>query len=406
MEENESKQGQDYAQDLKIQSKIEEAIELAILQNKETVSLDDGRSIIVLKIVMGKERGTYDVFFADRNLVTVKRDNMGKLNFQGYKLDLSKLQNRYNAEKMRIILIETQREKRSITRQVEKGRENRDILPKEKQPDALRIEMEKKIANGQAKPMEIDRETSSTENMRMFIKRAWGVSAKEVYRVQGKDPHSFKYVVKTGNTKKPYEEIDLSHQREGRNSMQQITVMENGQFKKRTVSSLLLKGDYGIATAIPTSVASDNKTTYLVARTPKGKYIGIAAGEKQGVNRNTSSNRTQKDFMSRENSVYDLEDVIMAAELGEKIYGLNKDGKLTTEEVELVRRLKEERGMTDTEVVNTINAVGLLRKMGYDTSEIRRMMENANDAPKNKEETKKLAEDEEEYVGYGQRRPH
>ena len=188
--------------------------------------------------------------------------------------------------------------------------------------------------------------------------------------------------------------------------MQQITVMENGQFKKRTVSSLLLKGDYGIATAIPTSVASDNKTTYLVARTPKGKYIGIAAGEKQGVNRNTSSNRTQKDFMSRENSVYDLEDVIMAAELGEKIYGLNKDGKLTTEEVELVRRLKEERGMTDTEVVNTINAVGLLRKMGYDTSEIRRMMENANDAPKNKEETKKLAEDEEEYVGYGQRRPH
>lgn len=378
MEENDK--GLDYAQDLKIQSKIEEAIELAILQNKETITLDDGRSIIILKVVMEKERDTYDVFLGNRNLTTAKRDRNGKISYQGYKLDLNKLQKRYNAERMQIISTDEQREKRKITNQVEKGKPNKDILPKDKQPEALKIEMEQKIKNGNAVQLEIDREISSTENMAMFVERAWGISAKEIYAVKGNDSHSFKYVAKTSNKENPYEEIDLSHQREGRNSSQKIFVMDNGQVKQKTVDSLLIKGNYAIATDVPDSVMGDTQKTYLVARTPNGKYLGMAVGQKQGINRNTSGDSIQKDFMSRENSVYDLEDIIDSALLAEKIYGFNKDGKLTTKEVEFVRKLKFDRNMDDEEVINTVNAISFLREKGYEPQEIKDILEKSEEA--------------------------
>lgn len=395
MEENESKQGLDYAQELKVQAKIEEAIELAILQNKERVSLDDGKSIIVLKIVMGKEKGTYDVFFGDRSLVTAKRDSSGKVRYQGYKLDLNKVQNNYNAEKMRIVATEEQRQQRNIERQVERGKDNKNILPKERRQDALQLEMEQKIKNGNAQQLEIDREVSTTENMRMFVERAWGISAKEIYRIKGNDSHSFKYVAKTGDSKKPYQEINVSHYNEGKNSMQQIWVMEDGQLKKKQVESLLLKGNYAIGTDVATNVMSENTKTYLIQRTPRGQYIGIAVGQKQGVNRNTSGDSIQKDFMSRENSIYDLEDIIASALLAEKINGFNKDGKLTTKEVEIVRRLKFDRNMDDSQVINTVKAICFLREKGYEPQEIKGIMEKVDGAIEKieKGEVKKLVEE-------------
>lgn len=397
MEENESKQGQDLAQDLKIQFKIEEAIELAIFQNKETVTLEDGKTIIVLRVVMGKERDTYDVFFdEDSILVTAKRDSSGKISYQGYKLDLlNKMQKRYNVERMRIVATEEQRQKRKIEKLVEKGKDYKDILPKGRQQQALNLEMDKKIKNGNAQQLEIDREVSTTENMRMFVQRAWGISAKEIYRVKGNDSHSFKYVAKTGNSKKPYQEIELSHFNEGRNSMQKIWVMEDGTLKQKTVDSLPIKGNCGIATDVADSVISQNTRTYLIQRTPRGQYIGIAVGQKQGVNRNTSGDSTQKDIMSRENSIYDLEDVIAAALLAEKIYGFNKDGKLTTKEVEIVRRLKFDRNMDDNEVANTVKAVCFLREKGFEPQEIKDIMEKVDGAIEKieKGEVKKLQEE-------------
>lgn len=421
MEENESKQGQDYAQDLKIQSKIEEAIELAILQDKETISLDDGQSIIVLKVVMGKERDSYDVFLGNRNLVTAKRDSDGKISYQGYKIDLNKLQNRFNAEQIRIIETGKQREQRELKEKVEEGKK----VPKAKQSEALKFEMEQKIKTGEAVQLDSDREISSTENMRMFVKRAWRISSEEIYRVKGNDAHSFKYVAKTGNSEKPYQEIDLSHHREGTNSMQKIWIMEDGKLKEKTVDSMLLKGNYAIATDIADNTLTGHTRTYLAARTPNGKYIAIATGQKKGVHRNTSSDSIQKDFMSRENSVYDLNDIIESALLAEKIYGFNKDGKLTAKEIEIVRRFKFDKNMDDKEVINIINAISLLREMGYEHNEIKDIIDDVKDAPESKEATLKLAEDvekenkkvkpvqgdaeqgdEEEYVGYGQKRPH
>ena len=421
MEENESKQEMDYAQDLKIQAKIEEAIELAILQNKETISLDDGKSIIVLRVVMGKERDSYDVFLGNKNLVTVKRDSNGKISYQGYKLDLNKLQNKHNADQIRIVETAKQREQMKLKKQVSKGSE----VPKTKQSEALKIEMEQKIKSGKAVQMDSDREVSTTENMRMFVQRAFRVSAQEIYRVQGNDSHSFKYVAKTSNPDKPYEEIDLSHHREGTNSMQKIWIMEDGKLKEKTVDSMLLKGNYAIATDVADNTLTGHTRTYLAARTPNGKYIAIAAGQKQGVHRNTSGNSIQKDFMSRENTVYDLEDVVESAVLAEKIYGFNKDGKLTAKEIEIVRRFKFDKNMDDKEVVNIINAISLLREMGYEHNEIREIIDDVKDAPQSKQATIKLAQnvqnenkkvksapesdeqgDEEEYVGYGQKRPH
>ena len=51
MEEKESKQGKDLAQERKKQDKIKEAIELALLNNKGKVILDDGKSTIKLDLM-------------------------------------------------------------------------------------------------------------------------------------------------------------------------------------------------------------------------------------------------------------------------------------------------------------------------------------------------------------------
>ena len=78
-----------------------------------------------------------------------------------YKSDLlNKLQKRYNIDKMRIVATEEQREKRRIEKLVEKGKDYKDVLLKEKQHEALRLEMENKIKSGDAQQLELDREIS------------------------------------------------------------------------------------------------------------------------------------------------------------------------------------------------------------------------------------------------------
>ena len=248
--------------------------------------------------------------------------------------------------------------------------------------------IEQGLINGNAVEMEIDREISTSENMRMFVKRAWGVSADKIYRVRGKDPHSFKYVAKTYDSKKPYKQLNLSHHYEGRNSNQKIWLMDNGVLKQKAVDSLLMKGNYGIATDIPESAMSDNTRTYLAIRTPSGEYIAIAAGQKSGVNRNTTGNMIEKDYMSRENSVYDLENIILSAKLAEQIYGFNKDGKLTVNEVEFVRRLKIDKNMDDKEIIDTVDTIIALKEMGYERNEIKRIL-----SAQKKNEIEKLAKE-------------
>ena len=398
MEENESKQEKNLQADLKKQDKIKKAIEVALLNDKNKILLDDGKTIISLEIIESKTEAEkiYDIQFDDDTTIARAKKTENGIVYDYYNRDLAKKIPSFLDLNRAQIILEEIRKTDQIKDEIEEGKDPKELnLSDQDKNKALQMEMEQKIKNGNAQQLEIDREVSTTENMRMFVQRAWGISAKEIYRVKGNDSHSFKYVAKIGNSKKPYQEIELSHFNEGRNSRQKIWVMENGTLKQKTVDSLPIKGNYGIATDVADSVISQNTRTYLIQRLPSGRYIGIAVGQKQGVNRNTSGDSIQKDFMSRENSIYDLEDVIDSALLAEKIYGFNKDGKLTTKEVEIVRRLKFDRNMDDSEVVNTVKAICFLREKGYEPQEIKGIMEKADGAIEKieKGEVKKLEEE-------------
>ena len=394
MEENESKQGKDLAQEQKKQDKIKKAIEIALLNNKRKVSLDDGKSTINLELMKidtdGDEANSerFSVWIdEDTKMADVSKTKKG-IKFDYYNSGLAKrIPSNFDINRARIVAEQEQREDIIMRKSIEKGNAPKSISSDNtKQQEAMAYQIERGLATGRVTEMEINREFSESENMRMFVKRAWGISSQGIFRVLGKDTHDFKYVAKTTSGK--YQEIPLSTRSEGRNSSQSIFVMDNGTLKEKKVDSLLLKGNYGIATDLPESVASQNTKTYLVSRTPSGQYIAIAAGQKSGVNRNMSGDELQKSMMARGRSVYELEDIIEATKLAEQIYGLNKDGKLTTKEVEMVKKFQVDKNMDDKQVFEAITLVADLKDMGYECNDIKTIL-----SARNKDEIMKLAKE-------------
>lgn len=394
MEENESKQGKDLAQEQKKQDKIKEAIKLALLNNKRKVSLDDGKSTINLELMKidtdGDEANAerFSVWIdEDTKMADVSKSKKG-IKFDYYNSELAKrIPSNFDIARARIVAEEEQREDIKMRKSIEKGNAPESISSDStKQQEAMAYQIERGLATGKVTEMEVNREFSESENMRMFVKRAWGISPKNIYRVPGKKSYDFKYVAKTTSGK--YQEIPLSTQSEGKNTRQSIFVMDNGVLKEKKVDSLLLKGRYGIATDLPESATSQNTKTYLVSRTPSGQYIAIAAGQKSGVNRNMSGDELQKRMMARGRSVYELEDIIEATKLAEQIYALNKDGKLTTREVEMVKKFKIDRNMDDKEVFDAVTLVADLKDMGYECNEIKTIL-----SARSKEEIMKLAKE-------------
>lgn len=387
MAENESMQGKNLANDLSLQAKIEEAVKIAILQDKTNIILEDGRAKINLEIIKeNDEKDRYNVRLGKTNLVTASKDKNGIVKFGNYKIDLKQMQNKIDVRNIEIRMQDEARTTKKVRNAVEDGKSIEQIDEETSKGDmALQMEVEQGLKNGNVVEMEMDREFSDGENMRMFVKRGFGVDAQQIYRDQGKDPHDFKYVAKTS---KGYQEINLSNN-EGTNTKQNIWVMHNGKLEEKEVAKIEGKGSYAIATEIPTSTASDNIRTYLAVRTPGEQYIAIAAGQKRGVNRNTSGNELQKDFMTRANSVYEIEDIAESAELAKKI--LNK-GKLSAEEVEMVRKLKDDEGMSDKEIETVIDTVSILKnELGYKPNEIKEILGDVLKAPDSKEATIKLA---------------
>lgn len=394
MEENESKQGKDLAQEQKKQDKIKKAIEIALLNNKRKVSLDDGKSTINLELMKidtdGDEANSerFSVWIdEDTKMADVSKTKKG-IKFDYYNSGLAKrIPSNFDINRARIVAEERQRENIRIRKNIEKGNSPESISSDNtKQQEAMAYQIERGLATGRVTEMEINREFSESENMRMFVKRAWGISSQRIFRAPGNNSYDFKYVAKTTSGK--YQEIPLSTQSEGRNSRQSIFVMDNGTLKEKKVDSLLLKGNYGIATDLPESVASQNTKTYLVSRTPSGQYIAIAAGQKSGVNRNMSGDELQKSMMARGRSVYELEDIIEATKLAEQIYALNKDGKLTTKEVEMVKEFKIDRNMDDKEVFDAVTLVADLKDMGYECNDIKTIL-----SARSKDEIMKLAKE-------------
>lgn len=374
MEENESKQEKNLAKDLSFENKIKEAIKTAILQDKDTITLTDGRTIINIYVIKEKQQDNmYNIRVGNKNLLVATRDKSGNINFSDFKLDLGKFKQLFNTHKMQIIMSNQQREEARVEKELEKGTPAEKTTSNESlQKKSVSKVMEEKIKTGQAKEMEMDREFSDTENMRMFIKRAFGVSAQNVYRVQGDDTHDFKYVAKNSNG---YQNIKLSSKNEGRNPTQKILLLEDGKIKEKDVDSILVRGNYAIVTDNPDGILRDNTRTYLTRRTPEGDYIGIAAAQKQGVNRNTSGDKTQKDMMSRANSIYELDDIVEATKLASQIYDLTRDGKLTTREIEMVRKLRTDKGLSDQAIENVIDGVVALREMGLTCDQIKEVVQ-------------------------------
>ena len=398
MENNSSKQEKNLAKDLKKEDKIKKAIELALLNNKSKVSLEDGKSVIdlqLMKIEADTDETSAEKFSVwideDTKMADVSRSKKG-IKFDYYNSELAKkIPSNFDINKARIVIEEEQREDIRIKKGIEKGNDIENISSdKTKQQEAMTYQIERGLATGRVTEMEVNREFSESENMRMFVQRAWGISSQRIFRVPGKNTYDFKYVAKTTSGK--YKEIPLSTRSEGRNSRQSIFVMDNGILKEKKVDSLLLRGNYGIATDLPESAASQNTKTYLVSRTPSGQYIAIAAGQKSGVNRNTSGDVLQKRMMARGRSVYELEDIIEAAKMAEQIYALNKDGKLTTKEVEMVKKFKVDRNMNDQEVFDSITLVAELKDMGYECNEIKTIL-----SARNKDEIMKLAKEVEDH---------
>lgn len=380
--------------DLKKEDKIKKAIELALLNDRKTVTLDDGKSKIELDLmkietdINETNEEAYSVWIdEDTKMAEVTKSKNG-IKFNYYNSNVAKkIPSNFDMNRARIIEEEKQRENIKMKKNIEKGNALETISSdKTKQQNAMAYQIERGLKTGKVTEMEINREFSESENMKMFVKRAWGINSNNIYRVQGRNSHDFKYVAKTTSGK--YKEIPLSTKSEGRNSSQSIFVMENGTLKEKKVDSLMLKGNYGIATDLPESVASQNTKTYLVSRTPKGQYIAIATGQKSGVNRNTSGDVIQKSMMARGKSVYELEDIIEATKIAEQIYALNKDGKLTTREVEMVKKFKIDRNMNDKEIFEAVELVADLKDMGYECDEIKTIL-----SARSKEEIMKLAKE-------------
>lgn len=398
MENNSSKQEKNLAKDLKNEDKIKKAIELALLNNKNKVSLEDGKSVIdleLMKIETDTSEADAERFYVwideDTKMADVtKTKNLIKYNY--YNSGVAKrIPSYFDINRAKIIAQNEQRENIEMKKTIERGNDPKSISSdKTKQQEAMAYQIERGLATGRVTEMEVNREFSESENMRMFVQRAWGISSQRIFRVPGKNTHDFKYVAKTTSGK--YKEIPLSTRSEGRNSSQSIFVMDNGILKEKKVDSLLLRGNYGIATDLPESAASQNTKTYLVSRTPSGQYIAIAAGQKSGVNRNTSGDVLQKRMMARGRSVYELEDIIEAAKMAEQIYALNKDGKLTTKEVEMVKKFKVDRNMNDQEVFDSVTLVAELKDMGYECNEIKTIL-----SARNKDEIMKLAKEVEDH---------
>ena len=356
------------------QQEIQEKIASAIRDKKEKVNVDlYGEQVkINVRLLEGNSEYEKQYEFEEENGkvfgIAVEKDEKIKVDvdFNKEKINIHTRQDNERRE-------ERSDEKDAREHTVEKGDQG-----------ALTKEIEIGLRTGDVTKMDSDREFSSSENMRMFVKRAWGIDSKEIYRVKGKDSHDFKYVAKTGNSKEPYKEINLSSFREGHNSRQNIWILENGELKEKTVDSIMMKGNYAIATDKPDNVLSDHTKTYLLSRTYNGRYLAVAAEEKAGPNRSLKRDDKEKDLTQRSKTKWEIEDVIESAMLAEKVGALINDKKLTTDEVEMVKELKIDRNMDDEEVIDTINAVSVMKEFGYDEKHIGKALEEFKDIPKNK----------------------
>ena len=350
---------------LELQREIETEVAKAINENRSSATVgnriiliiqdpeDDPNDENILEYKAVSEQGSIEV--------TTKKDKKtGKI----LDVDVD-----FDIKTVNIILDNERRKELENNRRVEKH------LVGSRESDLLKKEVEMGLKKGDAALMDTRRENTKTETVGMFLSRAFGErDVDELYKVKGRGSHDFKYVIKKSNG--TYKTLDLSTKSEGTNTRQKIWLMKDGKLEEKTVDSLLLKGRYGIATDMPENVATSNTTSYMVQRLPNGQYLAVEMAQARGINRNTSGNLIQKELMSRSKSRRQMEDTVQEAELAKQIEPIMKDGILTTEELELVKKLKEDKNMNNSEVRMTVDTIVSLKDMGFSCDEIKPMLEN------------------------------
>lgn len=369
MEENEKNLAVD---EKRIEDIIEE-INIAILNDKDHIAIDDGRSVISINISRHLDKkDKYDVEFGGKKIATVKKGE--KIPSDSLKKEIQRYQSSFSFDKANNGL------GRNTT---EKERAN---------PESLKLEAELKQAmkEGRVTKLRGGREiTAAGEDISLMMKRMFGERAHEIYRVRDKsDSHKFKYIGKSNSGE--YFEPKGSRANEGSNSRQKCWVQNsNGVFEKKTVDDMKVYGKYVMATDIADSVVTDNTRTLVGQRTPRGEYILMPALDHRIAD--TSSNGNVKDNLARGNSIWEIDDVILAAELGNTIRGTKKDGKLSADEVEFIRKLKKE-GLADEKVKRIVNAVlivGELKDQGLNDTSIKAILDTVDSTAKQIDELKK-----------------
>ena len=404
MEENASGESKDLAIQEQIKANFEKII-TEIINNMEnesaTVTIEGSNANISINIQ--KEKEGYKLSLLGEEIINIDKNGEFRYNIENLQNLKEKLEDKdrpiANYEELGLPDIEYLKE---IEMQKD---ENLDEMQKDDKDLSKELKDESEKDNEQSKKgeqrkedkeienneewqeMDLDREFSDSDNLRVWIKEKLGVSPERLYRRQV-GAHDFQYIAETNGKK---ETLDLSTDREGKNTTQRVyVVQEDGTLTLEEVDSLLLtkNGNYGIATKVPDGVATDVTKSFEVKRTKDGKYVATRLIEKSGMYRD--ANEAGKEIADNNKSIYDIEeDIDIAEDVKDKDMNVAKDG-VTVNEIDIIKELKKE-GWKDREIDRII----------------KRCQENDISLEESKEEERKIREKEdEEYVGYGQRRPH
>ncbi|MCL2342228.1 MAG: hypothetical protein FWC53_04255 [Firmicutes bacterium] len=377
--ESDSLTGIDLAADEGIIVGIKKAIEMAAAQGSKGIILDDGQSEIIIEIRPSNQNtGEYIVSIGGQDVISFIEtiDEETLLHLEGV---LGVFAERFELERAEV---RTAPEEVAEKIEEQKGTEVGNKPKKEPEKDTntqntdlIQAELDNAIKTGNAVPLRLGREITEGEDIHMMLKRMFGQDFVEVYRVRGKGTHDFDYIGKTTSGK--YEKVNASQTREGTNPLQKIIIMrKDGTFEEKTVDHLIVRGRYAIATDMPDGTGISERTyTFICVRGPGEKYLAIEALDDRT---NEASNDTLiKSNMNRDKSVYEIEDVADAAVMAQKIESLAWDGKFTSEEVELVKKLTVEKALNEGEVIDFLEFVHELKKLGLNDTEVKAILDSA-----------------------------
>lgn len=371
MEENDTMEGKDLALNEVIKEAFKQKIDADKKEEENFVNpvLQIGGTSFELEVKRDEKDNKYKMHILGVHILTLDENNELQFNDEWEK-ELSSRIKEYGdmideqdgkdlIESLKQIDKEIQ-EKNEQKAEKEKDEKDlsEDLEEKEedsKEEEPKKEEENKKKNNDSAKwqEMDLDREFSNSDTLRVWIKDVLGVAPNKVYRKQT-GPHDFEYVAETNGE---YEPLDLSTDQEGKNTMQQVYIVkEDGTLELDEVDSLLLTkdGNYGIATKVPDGIATDVTKSFEVKRTKDGKYVATQLIEKTGPYRD--ANQAGKEIADRDRSIYDIEEDLDEVENAENSdMEIAEDG-VTVEEIDIIQELKKE-GYKDKEIDNIIKRI-------------------------------------------------